>query len=124
MYSDSTQHDAYLQVASEAGVPALLVYIAWLISGFWSAYRARQLSSPERGNDPYLYAVSGGMFCCLIVLVVQGFTTGFAFREVVYGYVVFSFLAQRLAQNLPGTAPAVPERSARPLLQRAYAPQH
>lgn len=112
-YSFNSQHDAYLQVASEAGIPALMLYVAWLFSGLWSAFQARQASTPKRGNDAYLCAVSSGVFCCLVAIVIQGFTTGFAFREFVYGYVVFSFIAQRLAQKLSKTSEvaALPEVS-------------
>ena len=99
-YATNSQHDAYLQVASEAGMPALMLYIAWLVSGLWSALKARRLSSPHPGETRYLWAVSNGIFCCLVAIVIQGFTTGFAFREFVYGYVVFAFIAQRLAQEL------------------------
>lgn len=124
LYSDSTPHDAYLQVASEVGVPAMLVYVSWLISGLWSAFRARQLSSSGKGDDPYLFAVSTGMFCCIVAIIVQGFTTGFAFREIVYGYVAFSFLAQRLAQNLQRSPEeSTAEERANPrLLERAHVP--
>jgi O-antigen ligase len=110
-YATNSQHDAYLQVASEAGVPALMLYIAWLVSGLWSALKARRLSSPHPGDTRYLWAVSNGIFCCLVAIVIQGFTTGFAFREFVYGYVVFAFIAQRLAQELTSEPAAVPEFS-------------
>jgi putative inorganic carbon (hco3(-)) transporter len=99
-YAPNTQHDAYLQVASEAGVPALLFFIAWLISGLWGALKARRSSSPDSAQTQYLWAASNGIFCCLVAIVVQGFTTGFAFREFVYGYVVFAFITLRLAQKV------------------------
>jgi putative inorganic carbon (hco3(-)) transporter len=121
-YATNSQHDAYLQVASEAGVPALMLYIAWLVTGLWSALKARHLSSPDVGDTQYLRAVSTGIFCCLVAIVVQGFTTGFAFREFVYGYVVFAFIAQRLAQKLTAEPVTVPEFSRPAYLEGRHVP--
>lgn len=124
LYSNSTPHDAYLEVACEAGVPALFVYVLWLLAGLWAAFGARRLASPTKGDNPYLCTLSIGIFCCIVAIIVQGFTTGFAFREFVYGYVVFAFLTRRLAEGLASsTDAATVQNQVKPtLLERAHVP--
>jgi O-antigen ligase len=104
LYAPNTPHNAYLQVTSELGIPAFLVYVSVLMTGLYSAWRARQLSSPDRHGSGYIHAVSQGILCCILAVVVQGFTTGLAHREVVYVFVTLGFCAQTLAAKTQGSA--------------------
>jgi O-antigen ligase len=104
-YAPNSPHDAYLQMAAEVGLPAALVYISWLIVGLYTSFRARRLS--EDGG--YLYALSQGVFCCVLTVVVQGFTTGLAHREVAYVFVTLAisirgFVTTDLTRNLDAAA--------------------
>jgi O-antigen ligase len=99
LYAPNSPHDAYLQIASEVGLPALLVYISMLVAALYSAWRARRLSSPDREDSPFIYAASQGVFCCLIAIVVQGFTTGLAHREFVYVMASLAFCLRMFAEK-------------------------
>ena len=105
LYAPSTAHDAYLQIASEVGLPALLVYIAALTTGLYSSWLARRLSSRGRHGSSYIYATSQGVFCCLIAIVVQGFTTGLAHREFVYVTLSLAFCLRMFAENTNASDP-------------------
>jgi O-antigen ligase len=100
LYAPNTPHNAYLQIASELGLPALLVYISMLGSGIYSAWRARQLSSPDLHGSQYIYAISQGTICCILSVMVQGFTTGLAHREVVYVFVTLGFCCHAISETL------------------------
>ena len=99
LYATNTPHNAYLQVGCELGLPAMLMYIVILMSGLYSAWRARRLSAPEVLNEPYLYAMSRGILACLLAIVVQGFTTGLAHREFVYVFVTLGYCLHGLAEK-------------------------
>ena len=97
LYAPNSPHNAYLQVGSELGIPAMLVYIAILIAGLRASWRARRISMQDEQGSAYLYAVSQGVLCCQLAIVIQGFTTGLAHREFVYVFVTLGFLIESLA---------------------------
>jgi len=97
LYAPNTPHNAYLQIASEVGLPALFLYISILGSGLLSAWRARGLCR-DFPDKSYLYAISQGFFCCQMAVVIQGFTTGLAHREVVYVFVTMGICVLNLAE--------------------------
>jgi O-antigen ligase len=100
LYAPNTPHNAYLQVGCEIGLPALMVYIAILLSGLYAAARARKLTSPRKGEPPpFLYSAALGVFCCVLAVAVQGFTTGLAHREVVYVFVTLAVCIRGLAEK-------------------------
>jgi O-antigen ligase len=98
-YPQMSPHNAYLQVAAEAGVPALLLYVMLLLSGYRSVWIARRLAAPDGKNIPYLFHLSEGLLCVLIEITVQGFFTGFAFREFVYISLALTYCIRSLAEN-------------------------
>lgn len=99
LYAPNSPHNAYLQVGSELGIPAMLVYIGILLAGLRAAWRARRISMRDEQGSAYLYAVSQGILCCQLAIVIQGFTTGLAHREFVYVFVTLGFLAESLAEQ-------------------------
>jgi putative inorganic carbon (HCO3(-)) transporter len=99
LYAPNSPHDAYLQIASEVGVPALLVYITTLLAGLCAVWRVRRFSTREPQSFSYYDAAYKGTFCCLLAIVIQGFTTGLAHREFVYALVTLSFCVEGLAEK-------------------------
>jgi hypothetical protein len=83
-------------MASEVGLPALLVYIVCLATGLYSAWSAYRLSLRPGGNA-YIRAASQGAFCCVLAVMIQGFTTGLAHRELVYVSVTICYCMQGFA---------------------------
>jgi hypothetical protein len=70
-----------------------------LNTALYSVLRARRISSPDRQDNQFIYAASQGIFCCLIAIVVQGFTTGLAHREFVYVMVSLAFCLRMFAEK-------------------------
>ena len=100
LYAPNTPHNAYLQVGCEMGLPALMVYVAILLTGLYAAARARKLTSPRKSErSSFLYSASLGVFCCVLAVAVQGFTTGLAHREVVYVFVTMAICVRSIAKQ-------------------------
>ncbi len=98
-YAPNSPHNAYLQIASEVGVPALLVYVAWLLAGLYSTLRTKKLCARLGPEGDYFAASAQGIFCCVVVVIVQGFTTGLAHREVVYVFVTLGICVLGFAER-------------------------
>ena len=98
-YASNTPHNAYLQVGSELGIFALLIYIAMLLSALYAAWDARRLTLGRDGPSQVVHAAALGTFLCVLAVIVQGFTTGLAHREVVYVFVTLSFCCQMFARR-------------------------
>jgi O-antigen ligase len=99
-----TEHEAYLQTASEVGLPALLLYIALLCGGCRSAWIARRSASPSRKDIPLLLGVAEALICGIVAIAVAGFFTGLAFREFVYVTLCLAYCVRELAEKAPATA--------------------
>jgi O-antigen ligase len=103
LYAPNTPHNAYLQMASEVGIPALLVYVAMLITGLRMAFlAARSLTLQEDGTPTYRSRIALGILCCMIAVTVQGFTTGLAHREMVYVFVTLAIGVNAMADKVLG----------------------
>ncbi|HLH07358.1 MAG TPA: O-antigen ligase family protein [Terriglobales bacterium] len=101
LYAPNTPHNAYLQVSCEIGIPALLLYVAILLTGLYASVRARKVSLASHGQTAaLLQAASLGVFCCVLAVTVQGFTTGLAHREIVYVFVTMAVMIRGFAENL------------------------
>ncbi len=105
MYTFSSQHNSYLQTASDIGVPGLIVYVSCLAFGLFHAFSARNWAGPKRNNIPVVFSLAGGLAASIVAIIVQGFFTGFAFREFVYTSLILSFIAKCIAREY--VAPAV-----------------
>jgi O-antigen ligase len=98
----NSPHDAYVQVASEMGIPALLVYLALLATAFRALWRAQlACRTLERASQP-IVAISVGLTGALIIVVIQGCTTGLAHREFVYILITLSYCLQNIAEEDAG----------------------
>ena len=71
-------HNAYTQMASECGIPALLFYIA----AIWSSWRLLKVAAQRAGKDPRLVAMRDAIFCVRLALV--GFCTAIFFLNFAY----------------------------------------
>jgi O-antigen ligase len=97
-YAFNSPHDAYIQAASEMGIPALFVYVAILFSGFRAIWQVRTLS----GSIQIQAVATGvGIFGGLLIITVQGFTTGLAHREFVYMFVTLAYALKNIATDRP-----------------------
>ncbi len=119
-YADNTPHNAYLQVASELGLPALGLYLAMLFGGFRSAWVARNICARQRKNLPMLHALSGALFAGCLAIALQGFFTGLAHREFVFIFLGLCHCARYSAESIE-PAPARVAASARLRLRPAAA---
>jgi len=106
-YATNSQHQSYLEMASETGIFGLLLYIFCLLRGLATAISARSLTSPRNKNLPVLRSFAGGVAACIVAIIVQGFFTGFSYREFVYMMLTFAFLIKDLAVRAEAH-PAVP----------------
>ena len=97
-----TQHEAYLQMASEAGLPAALLYVSLLLGGIHTAWVARRLASTSNKDLSYLYKIAEGLLCAIVAIVVAGFFTGLAFREIVYIIITLTYSARGIAETETG----------------------
>ena len=104
-YAFNSQHNSYLQVASEMGIPALLLYVVMLGSGVRSLRIARRMSSPQAKDIPYIYTISSGALAAITAIIVQGFFTGFALREFVYFLLALSYCLRGLAEQATYESP-------------------
>jgi len=95
LHAYNSPHQAYLQIASEVGIPALFVYMSLLGSAIWAAARAWRRSSAS--GFAIVEATSRGVLCCLLCVTVQGFTTGLAHRELVHVFVALAYCVDRLS---------------------------
>ena len=112
LYAPNSPHNAYLQVGSELGIPAMLIYAGILVAGLRAAWRARRISLQDEHGSAFLYALSQGILCCQLAIVIQGFTTGLAHREFVYVFVTLGFLVESLAeQNAESFEPVLTEEA-------------
>jgi putative inorganic carbon (hco3(-)) transporter len=96
-----TQHEAYLQVATEAGVPAALLYISLLLGGIHAAWVARRLASANQ-NLGYIQKIAEGLLCAIVAIVVAGFFTGLGYRELVYIILALTYCAREIAETKTG----------------------
>lgn len=94
-----SQHEAYLQVATEAGVPAALIYVFLLLGGIRSAWVARRLAMANQNDLVYVRKIAEGLLCCIAAIIVAGFFTGLAFREFVYITLSLCYCAREIAES-------------------------
>jgi O-antigen ligase len=71
-------HNAYTQVSSEAGIPALLFFLAAIFMSFRTFGRVYQVAR----NRPGLRSMAVACFCCQLSLV--GFCTATVFLSLAY----------------------------------------
>jgi len=83
----------------------LLIYIGCLIRGLMFALSARSLAAVKQKNLPVLFSLAGGLAACVCALIVQGFFTGFAYREFLYTILTLAFLVKDLAVRAEAKAP-------------------
>jgi O-antigen ligase len=125
-YAPNSQHESYLEIASETGLLGLLMYVVCLIRGLVMALSARSLASERQKNLPVLHSFAGGTAACVVAIMVQGFFTGFSYREFVYTVLTLAFLVKNLAVLAEVQAPvAVPyvqtfPRSIRPAYETPH----
>jgi O-antigen ligase len=107
-----SEHNAYVQVATEAGVPALLLYMILLGSGYFNSWQARRMTSLATADVSLVHRVSESLICALSGIAVQGFFTGFAFREFVWititlGYCLRGIAVTASAQTIAESAEVI-----------------
>lgn len=91
-------HNAYTQVGSELGIPAMVIYILFLITPLKRLGKARQEVEPTRARDR-LYYLSVGIEVSLIGYMVTSFFLSVAYLWYVYFLVGYAVALRRLAQE-------------------------
>ena len=94
-----TQHNTFIQLLSELGIPALLLFIGALAAGVLGMRRAARVESPL---TPFVRGVEGG----LAGFVVCSIFGGIAFTWPVYLLLGLAFAAGRIHQ-MAGMAPSL-----------------
>lgn len=111
LYSNTNHatHNAYTQVASEMGLAALLIYLAFLISPFKGLRRIEQLTRGAR-HRPRTYYLTLGLQASLVGYMVVSFFASVAYQWYVYYLVAYAICLQRLT-----SAEADPTLKTRPI---------
>src|SRR4051794_21104760 len=58
LYTFNSQHNSYLQAASDLGIPGFLAYICCLAVGLFNAFAARKWAAPKKHNIPVLFSLA------------------------------------------------------------------
>lgn len=81
-FSPNTPHNAFIQIASEMGLPALIIWVWMMLRGLGLLVLAckKREATEQRPARALAQGVAGG----LLAILIQGMTTGLAHREFVY----------------------------------------
>jgi O-antigen ligase len=116
-YAESTPHNAYIQVASEMGALALILYVGLLASALKAAWRARSRSARWRLENSFQHSAATGVICSLAAIVVQGLFTGLAHREFVYIFIALAYSLDVLSEKTDREQSRAPRTSPNPAPQ-------
>jgi putative inorganic carbon (hco3(-)) transporter len=105
-YAPNSQHNSYLQAASEIGIPGMILYVVCLINGLRLGLSARRLAKQK--NMTVVFCLSGGIVACIVAFLVQGFFTGFAYREFVFTVLTLAYILRRTAKEYQPEQQAAP----------------
>jgi O-antigen ligase len=81
-------HMSYLQIAVEGGIPALILYLLFFVSGFRNLLNLNR----RKNLDPEIRLIVGALFTCLV-----GFMVGAFFAPEAYQYFPYFTVAYILA---------------------------
>jgi putative inorganic carbon (hco3(-)) transporter len=81
-FAPNTPHNAYIQIASEYGIPALLFWLWLMFSALRGLFRVRR-AAIEEGNQ-FFASIASGQIGAVFAILVQSWSTGLAHREFVY----------------------------------------
>ena len=71
-------------------------------------FRPESGPPPNRNNIPVVFSIAGGLAAAVVAVTIQGFFTGFAYREFLYTTLVLSFIAKSIAKEYVAPAVTVP----------------
>lgn len=91
---DAVSHNAYTQVATEMGIPALIVYILFMVM---SLRRLKQIEKDDSAFGKRAYYLSVGLRAGLVGYMISSFFASVAYQWYVYYLVGFSFALWRIA---------------------------
>jgi O-antigen ligase len=103
-------HNAYTQVGSEMGIPAMIVYIMFLV------YPYKRLKEIEKATDGkkderFYYYLSIGLRAGLIGYMVASFFAAVAYQWYVYYLVGYAIAMRRIYLSRTQNGRALPENS-------------
>jgi O-antigen ligase len=87
-------HNTYTQLSSEAGIPALAIFVALVWGTFTSLKRANNVT---RGTP--LWYVASGLYCALITYVVGAFFLSTTYLFFPYILMAYCYAASRVAAD-------------------------
>jgi O-antigen ligase len=106
----NSQHETYLQAASELGVFGLILLLALYVSSIHSIFVARSMLKSHQHDWRLLRSFGGSLYACLTALFVQGFFTGFAYREFFITMIASGYLCRVIAEEaMAGERKKVPD---------------
>jgi len=111
LYSNSNKatHNAYTQVASEMGLGALIIYLAFLLTPLSRLRKVEHATRVGKRNPP-LHYLAIGLQASLVGYMVVSFFASVAYQWYVYYLVAYAFCLHRLltVDGLDGAAKTKP----------------
>jgi O-antigen ligase len=109
---DQVTHNAYTQVSAEAGIPAMLVYILFLLAPLKRLRRVeRETERPAgRGRRSRHYYLAVALQASLIGYMVSSFFASVAFQWYGYYLIGYAFCLARLSQSSAPAAAGAPRQ--------------
>ena len=119
-------HNGFTQVSSEMGIPALVVYIMFMV---YPLRRLRKIERETEGNPEKrkFYAWSIGIQCAIIGYMVASFFASVAYQWYIYYLVAYAVAARRLYMLQASSEPARASEQIRtnaPTVSSGSVPQH
>ncbi|MDQ3907411.1 MAG: hypothetical protein M3268_03610, partial [Acidobacteriota bacterium] len=108
---EQVSHNAYTQVGSELGVPAMIVYILFLLSPWKRLRRVERETLPSRRSRDYYWAV--GLQASLAAYMVSSFFGSVAYLWYIYYLVAFAVAFTRVYDSRKATEAATQQNDAR-----------
>lgn len=106
-------HNAYTQIGSEVGIPALLVYLGMMIYAIRRLARIEREAQGER-RDVRFYSLAIGLQASLVGYMVSSFFLSVAFGWYIYYLVGYAVCLRRLYEARPVTSPDAKSRELKP----------
>lgn len=93
--SEQVSHNAYTQVSSEMGVPAMIFYIIFMVAAIRRMHRIEKETYDSRGRTP-IYYLAVGLQAGLVGYMVCSFFASVAYLWYIYYLVGFALCLHRL----------------------------
>lgn len=107
---EQVSHNAYTQIGAELGVPAMIVYVLFLLAPLRRLRRVERETLPLKRSRDYYWAV--GLQASLAAYLVSSFFGSVAYLWYIYYLVAFAIAFQRIYDSRKATAAATTDGDA------------